>query len=306
MKDKKLNNLITQLALPDDFINYIPQYFEPIAANIHQLTQQGDTPVIGINGTQGSGKSTAAVILQLLLEIKYAHRVVVLSIDDFYHSKIKRSELAQTIHPLFITRGVPGTHDVDLAIKTITSLKDSSKEQETLIPRFDKAADDRKPEAQWELFKGPASVIIFEGWCVGATAVDSSHLIEPINDLERSYDSKGIWRRSVNNFLAKQYQQLFSQINWLLMLKAPSFEQVYEWRLLQEQKLTETLAITSDTELKSTPIELLSEVQLQRFIQHYQRITEHCLVQIPVLADAIIHLNKKHKMINLKFNLNND
>jgi D-glycerate 3-kinase len=290
--DTKLSNLITELELPDEFNDYITNFLAPIAAGIDNLSHTKSTPIIGINGSQGSGKSTAAAILQVILETKYNHRVAVLSIDDFYHTKAKRVELSQSLHPLFITRGVPGTHNIQLAIKTLKCLKNALKGEQVAIPRFDKTIDDIKPQQHWEKIQAPVSIIIFEGWCIAAPAIENNALIEPLNHLEEQNDNKAIWRKTYNQFLKDQYQILFSHIDWLLMLKAPNFDVVYQWRLLQEQKLAKMHA--------NTDLELLSKPQLQYFIEHYQRLTEHCLLTVPKIANAIISLNKEHKMTDLQ------
>ncbi len=297
MKNDTIEDLILQLDLPEEFSNYISLYFEPLSELFHQYSLASPTPVIGINGSQGSGKTTAAVILKSLLETKYRHQVVILSIDDFYHTKTKRNELAQSLHPLFATRGVPGTHDVDLALHTIQQLKQLHKGESSSIPRFDKAIDDRKVEKQWDTIEGPVSIIIFEGWCIGSQAIDKDSLLDPINDLEKFEDKKGIWRIRSNEFLAAKYQTLFKQIDYLLMLKAPDFDIVYQWRLLQEQKLAESLKNSAE----KLSYSLLKPAQLKRFIQHYQRLTEHNLSAIPAIANAIITLNDKHQMTHIDF-----
>lgn len=297
MKDTLFENLLTKLALPEEYTNYISLYLEPIAGMIHKQSEHNSVPVIGINGSQGSGKTTAAIILKSILESHYSHRVAILSIDDFYHTKEKRIELSQTVHPLFITRGVPGTHDVNLAIQTLNRLKNASETDPVFIPRFDKGTDDRKPETEWDRVDEPVTLIIFEGWCVGSPALDVQTLNEPINELEKREDKKGLWRKALNQFLLEEYQLLFKQINWLLMLKAPSFDVVYEWRLLQEKKLSKTIGKNIECNTG-----VLNEQQLKRFIQHYQRLTEHCLQNIPGLAEAVIILNEQHQMIGLQIN----
>ena len=296
MKKNKIDDLIVQLDLPADFKNYISIYFEPLVELIHQYSLSSSTPVIGINGSQGSGKSTIARILKTMLEEKYAHHVAILSLDDFYYSKEKRNELAQSLHPLFVTRGVPGTHDINLALHTIQQLKQLHQDESFSIPRFDKATDDRKDEKQWDKIEGPVSIIIFEGWCIGSQALDKDSLLEPINELEKVEDHKGIWRTSYNEFLAGEYQSLFKQIDYLLMLKVPGFDVVYQWRLIQEQKLAESLKNSP----KKVTTGLLNPIQLKRFIQHYQRLTEHDLSVIPGVADVIITLNDKHQMTHLE------
>src|SRR4030095_9784384 len=73
---------------------------------------------IAIAGAQGSGKTTLGEVLteQLVLAGVSA---VACSLDDFYLTRAGRIELARSEHPLLITRGVPGTHDVDLCIRTM-------------------------------------------------------------------------------------------------------------------------------------------------------------------------------------------
>ena len=66
---------------------------------------------IMIAGSQGSGKSSLSKLIKLYLE-KFCYKsVVIISMDDFYLSKSQRAQLSKNIHPLFLTRGVPGTHD---------------------------------------------------------------------------------------------------------------------------------------------------------------------------------------------------
>ncbi len=292
MQHETILGLINRLALPNAYASYVSLYLEPIAKIIQDQMKQGSIPVVGINGAQGSGKSTAALFLQVLLENNAAQRVAVLSIDDFYRTKGERKHMAQTIHPLFVTRGVPGTHDVELALNTISALKHALPGETVYLPRFDKACDDRKPPTQWDVMHGPVSAIIFEGWCVGARPLDHKAMDKPINDLERYEDQNGLWRKAYSQFLASEYQALFESIDWLLMLNAPGFEVVSGWRLLQESKLAQAADGTGSG--------LLNEQQCKRFIEHFQRLSEHCMLTIPASADAVIRLDDQHHMIDLQ------
>jgi len=292
MRMNEVRQLLTRLSLPEAYLGFVSLYLKPVANILDtRIRRGGKCPLIGINGSQGSGKSTAAQFLKHLLETGYGHRIAVLSIDDFYHSRSSREAMASKLHPLFVTRGVPGTHDIDLAMNTIHALKDAVEGQCIAVPRFDKASDDRKPPADWESIEGPVSAIILEGWCIGAPPLSDAELPDPINDLERNEDPHGLWRRTYSAHLAAEYQKLFAGIDWLLMLKAPSFDVVFAWRQLQEKKLAE---ISPDSDA------LLNEQQLQRFIQHYQRLTEHCLQHIPEQADAVIALDDQHRMTGLE------
>ena len=61
---------------------------------------------------------------------------------------------------------------------------------------------DVKKKIGQKLKKKP-NIVIFEGWCVGATAQKNKDLIIPINKLEKHKDNKRIWRQKVNSELKK-------------------------------------------------------------------------------------------------------
>ena len=126
--------------LPLAYLEAAKQWFSPLVDNIvNSYTHNNSPQVIGINGCQGSGKSTLADYLCTVVAERLGETTVSLSLDDFYLTKVERNHLAATIHPLLATRGVPGTHDVQLAIDSIQSLVAGKK---TLITRFDKSIDD--------------------------------------------------------------------------------------------------------------------------------------------------------------------
>ena len=85
--------------------------------------------------------------------------------------------------------------------------------------------------------KKKPDIVIFEGWCVGATPQKNKDLLAPINILEKEKDKKRIWRNKVNKELKKKYKKIFKLIDTYIFLKVPSFKYVYKWRLLQEKKL---------------------------------------------------------------------
>ena len=258
------------------------------------LERQNSTQIIGINGCQGSGKSTLADYLCTRITSEFNVTAVPLSLDDFYLTKAQRQKLSQDIHPLLATRGVPGTHDVDLAIDTINRLKTS---KNTHITRFDKSTDDRVAKADSSSIQGPVGLIVIEGWCFGAESVHQQELLEPSNDLERQYDTDGVWRQYVNSALAGDYQTLFNMADRLVMLAAPSFDRVFQWRLEQEQKLIEALTLHKNKRLTSNA---MNEKEIEHFIGYFQRITEHCLLTIPERADHLYRLNNDRSVSKTK------
>ncbi len=284
--EAQLRCFINQAQLPQDYLNTIEQHLFPLAAWIRQ--QKQDKPlVVGINGAQGTGKSTMAAALQLILEHQ-GYKVAVLSLDDFYWSHQQRLELADHVHPLFKTRGVPGTHDVTLAMSTIQQLIQG--QGEVLIPRFDKQTDNPKAKHNWDACKSPVDIVLFEGWCVATPAQKSDELIKAVNDLEAEEDTKGIWRRYVNDRLRGEYRMLFGMLDRLIFLQAPSFAAVFDWRYQQEQQT-----------FTNTVHQGMNKQQLSRFMAHYQRLTLQSMDKLPSIADVVLKLDDKQKVSSSKY-----
>jgi len=295
MSNLALQHFLGRHQLPESYLSMAESAFSPLIDEFntqYQVNQK--TYIIGINGCQGSGKSTLADYLCTVAAEKYHLPTVALSLDDFYLTKAERIELARKIHPLLAQRGVPGTHDVNLAIDTINSLALGNK---TLITRFDKSMDDRVPEANSETITGHIGLIVIEGWCFGAKSQAPNSLIEPVNHLERSEDPDGVYRDYVNTALATYYPQLFELVDSTVMLRAPSFKTVFEWRLEQEQKLIEKLQLTK-TALAS--LSTMSDQEIRRFIQNFQRITEHCLEEMPTRVDHLFQLNAARQVVDYR------
>jgi len=289
MYQQLIKDFVQQEHLPSTYLLDATQCFLPLVRDIEaeiQASQHGPL-LIGINGAQGTGKSTMAKLLSALLT-NSGHRVANLSIDDFYYSKAKRQELAKQIHPLLASRGVPGTHDVDLALRLLEQLSTADPEQQITLPGFDKSLDDCRPVDTCDQISGPVDIIILEGWLIGAKPQTEDELTRPINDLETTEDSDGRWRSYVNQQLAGAYQPLFEKINMLLMLQAPGFEAVLEWRSLQEKKLREQASNGASG--------LMDSEDIERFIQHFERLTRHCLRTIPDSANRVFHLDAEHRI----------
>lgn len=247
--------------------------------------------LLGICGAQGSGKSTLTDTLADHFRGR-GLRVATLSLDDLYLRRADRQHMAAAVHPLFATRGVPGTHDVRLGLAVLDAL---GREGKVRLPRFDKSVDDRFPESAWDEVEGPVDLILFEGWCVGATAQADRELACPMNALESAEDEAAVWRRHVNAALADEYQKLFRHIDFLVLLQAPSFEIVARWRTEQEDGLRKALIE------QGKPISgLMTADQIARFVQHYERITRHILSEMPDRADLVIALDEHRHITSLR------
>jgi len=275
--------------LPDRYARHIQKWFSPVAQRIALSQEKAGVPhVVGINGAQGSGKSTLACLLVQIFTEEYQLNALHFSLDDFYLTQQERSKLANDIHPLLATRGVPGTHDVALLKRVFADLINGV--SATAIPRFNKAEDDRYPPDKWGITKGEVDIIVFEGWCLGAEPQAGHELLSPINRLEAEEDPKIQWRRYVNQQLQDIYPELFELVDTWIMLKAPSFDCVFNWRLEQENKLRESI---------SKPSKLMNDHDVKRFIQHYQRITENTLDVLPAKVDYLFELDEQREIVNL-------
>ena len=294
IKKGYLNFLQSQEILSEPFRNKISQlndFFLPISEKIYQnYLKNKKTNVVGLTGGQGSGKSTISNILKIILKEGFNLNTVIFSIDDFYKTIIERKKMAKQISSLFLTRGVPGTHDTFLLFSCLKKLK-NKKFKNLLIPRFDKSADERFPRKKWQKIKKKPDIVIFEGWCVGARPQKNTDLIIPINRLEKDKDKKKIWRKRVNDELKNSYRKIFELIDISIFLKVPSFQHVYKWRLLQEKKLR---AISKG---KKT----MNDKQIKNFIMFYERITKHMLKNFKE-ANFIIDIDKKHRLKKIKIN----
>ena len=242
-----------------------------------RLLQQNRPRVLGISGLQGSGKSTLA---ERLVDRAQDLGAVTLSLDDFYFTRAERQNLAQRVHPLLATRGVPGTHDLALLHVTLDALASASAERPACIPRFDKGCDDRAIPTQWSMVARPPRLIVLEGWCVGLPPQADAALLDPVNRLERDEDADGRWRRYVNAQLAGPYADLWQRIDEHVLLQAPAFDVVARWRGQQERGIAQRHASRA-----------LNAEALRRFIAHYERLSRHSLAVLPARADIVIALD---------------
>ena len=288
---------LRQQRLPPSYEKTVNTWYLPLAGRLAGHHAEAGRPLlVGLNGSQGSGKSTLAALLVQLLTDVHGLRAIDLSIDDFYLTGQSRLALASQVHPLLATRGVPGTHDVSLLLETLQQLTQGT--TTVAVPCFDKASDDRCPESEWLAVSAPVDVVIVEGWCLGTPAQPEEALHRPVNDLEAAEDPDGRWRRYINRQIHAQYQALHDLVDIWIMLQAPSFECVYEWRSEQENKLADSLREQDRNIYGETRV--MSDQQLSRFIQHYQRLTEHALAVLPGQVDYLFRLDADRRIMALE------
>ena len=264
----------------------LKSFLIPLCNWIAQKADKKKPYFVGLAGGQGTGKTTISSLISIILKKYFKKNVFRVSIDDFYKTRKDRSKLSKSIHPMLMTRGVPGTHDLKLMQTFFKDVKQKSF-RSIKVPKFDKSIDDRYPKKNWYNINKKPDIIIFEGWCVGAKAEENKSLFKSINSMERNRDKKLIWRKYVNAQLKTNYKKLYSQINSLIYLKAKDFSLLQKWRLKQENKLK----LKSK---KNSKNKIMNKNEVLEFMQTYQRVTENMFKKAPKYASIIMNLNSNH------------
>lgn len=260
---------------------------EIVIADMERALEKAPRPLVyGIAGSQGAGKSTIARAALARFSVA-GRKVAALSIDDLYYGREERRRIAARTHPLFITRGPPGTHDVGRGVAVIDALK---AHRPARLPRFSKALDEPLPLPEWEETPGDIDLLIFEGWCLGAKPEPDAALDKPVNVLEEIFDANGRWRRAVNTALSGTYQGLFAKIDRLAYLRPPSFDIVKHWRWELE------LSIVAQRPAGEAP-GLLDEDEIDFFVQHYERITRGMMAGLPARANLTVQLDERRRVV---------
>ena len=282
LKNEKIINRSTAVDL-----NNLKKIYIPLSFWIeNKYIKKGKTLILGFSGGQGSGKTTVTGILKIVLSKFFKRRIHVSSIDDFYKTTKERNRMSLVIHPLFKTRGVPGTHDITLIKKFLTFIK-KKKFKSIKLPKFDKATDNRLKKKYWFNIKRKPEIIILEGWCVGAKPQSDFLIKKPLNKLEKNEDKNLKWRKYVNEKLKKEYKKLFAMVDNFIFMKIPNFNVVLKWRTLQENKLKKKSYLKN---------KIMSYKEIKRFIMFYQRITLQMMKDLSKSASVVMLLNKKHEI----------
>ena len=271
----------------------IRSFLIPVCFWIAKKTNKKVPLIIGLAGGQGTGKTTITSIITIILKKYFKLDVFKISIDDFYKTRKQRTLLSKNKHPLLMTRGVPGTHDIDIMLNFFKRIKVNNFKI-LKLPKFNKEVDDRCKQSLWYKIQSKPDVVILEGWCVGARSQNSKELKKPVNSLEKTHDQNFKWRQYVNYQLKTKYKKLFNQLDYILFLKAKNFSLLRRWRLKQEKKLW----------LKSKDkknLKIMNKSEVKNFMGTYQRITQQMFKDMPKYSSIVMNLNNSHQIKNIKY-----
>ena len=271
----------------------IRSFLIPICFWISKKASKKKPLIIGLAGGQGIGKTTITSIITIILKKYFKLNAFKISIDDFYKTRKQRILLSKNKHPLLMTRGVPGTHDINIMLNFFRKIK-VKKFKSLKLPKFNKAVDDRCKQSLWYKIQSKPDVVILEGWCVGARSQNSKELKKPVNSLEKIHDQNFKWRQYVNYQLKTKYKKLFNQLDYILFLKAKNFSLLRRWRLKQEKKLW--LKSKNKKNLK-----IMNKSEVKNFMDTYQRITQQMFKDMPKYSSIIMNLNSSHQIKNIRY-----
>ena len=257
----------------------------------NKYKKKGKTLFLGFSGGQGAGKTTIAGILKIILTKYFKRNTQIISIDDFYKTLEERNKMSIMVHPLFKTRGVPGTHDTSL-IKRFFNFIKKKKFKKFKTPKFSKNLDDRLKKKYWFNINKRPEIVIFEGWCVGAKPQPNLLMKRPVNILEKYYDKYKIWREYANGKLKNDYKKIFKRIDHFIFIKIPNFKMVFKWRLLQEEKMKKKSHSNKN---------IMTYYEIKRFIMFYERITLQMLKDLSKSASVVMLLKKNHEIKKIFF-----
>jgi len=248
------------------------------------------TIIVGIQGGQGTGKTTIVQILEKHLK-KKGFKAQSFSIDDFYKTWEERKALQEKYptNPFYqISRGMPGTHRVRLLLETLRKAKAG---WDFEIPIFEKSTYDGKGEVLDKVrkVKGRQDFVIVEGWCVGMPEVNSAEFLNickrngiDIKRLDPTLQDHKIVLRFV-----KEYQPIWKRLDYQIMLKADSPEVHKKWRLLQEKRLRAVKGAG------------MNKKEVHAFVEPFLPFTYVCYDLIK--PDVKVLIDEKHNFYRINF-----
>ena len=258
----------------------------PLALQLATCRQQMNRPFIqGILGGQGTGKTTLAAVLSLILA-QLGYRTLSLSLDDLYKTYSERQRLQQT-DPRLIWRGPPGTHDIELGRELLDQLRSSHHNELICVPRFDKSAwggaGDRTTSKQ---VKG-IDLVLFEGWFVGVRPINPARFDSPTPAPIATADDRA-FARDMNQQL-QHYLPLWERLDRLMVLYPVDYRLSQQWRRQAEHQMI------------ATGKSGMTDLQVDRFVEYFWKslhpelfITP--LTRNPRYVDLVVEINPDHSI----------
>lgn len=125
-------------------------------------------------------------------------------------------------------RGLPGTHDLDLAEQTLHALRTHTVGNTVLVPCYDKSLrngrGDRANSDAWQKVITPAQIVLFEGWSLGFCPIKDTAVLDTLSsDL-----------RAVNDALQAYEGCMEHHVGAWVIIQVDDPQWVFAWRAQAE------------------------------------------------------------------------
>ena len=268
-----------------DWIVPLWRLWLPLAQQLDRQQKALGAPFIqGISGGQGVGKTTLTKILQLILK-SLGHRTAVLSVDDLYLTYAQRQVLQQQ-DPRLIWRGPPGTHDVELGMKTLRDMKEVAAGGQVSVPQFDKSLYGGQGDRTTPLTMPAPTILLFEGWLVGTRPLADAFFTKEPTDLPTPIltSADRAFARESNRRL-QDYLPLWALLDSLIVLNPVDYRLSQRWRQEAERSMKATgRAGLSDPEIADFVVYFWKALHPELFITPLTCQTQTSLV-VTIRAD---------------------
>lgn len=268
---------------PSQLLETLWNLWLPLALQIASYRQQQSSPLIqGILGGQGTGKTTLAAILTLILD-QLGYRTLSLSLDDLYKTYSDRLILKQQ-DPRILWRGPPGTHDIQLGLTLLDCLPQSNLSTPIAVPRFDKSACGGAGDRQAPQVVQGADIVLFEGWFVGVRPINPTAFDTAPPPIETAADQE--FARDMNAHL-QNYVPLWEKLDRLILLYPSDFRRSLEWRRQAEHQMI------------ATGKSGMTDAEIEEFVRYFWRSLHpelfiKPLTNYPSYVDLVIEINSDH------------
>lgn len=241
----------------------------PLAIDIATRKQALNRPIVqGLLGGQGTGKTTLAKILKLILQ-QHGYKTIGISLDDLYKTRRDRQLLRQQ-DPRLIWRGPPSTHDVDLGITVLEQLRQPMHGQEIAIPRFDKSLWAGEGDRIASELVCNVDIVLFEGWFVGVHPIDAEAFATAPPPIITAADRQ--FACDMNHQL-QAYLPLWNLLDSLIVLLPSDYRLSQQWRQQAEHQMIATGKSGMDDE------------QINQFVAYFWKALHPELFLPPLLAN---------------------
>jgi D-glycerate 3-kinase len=251
---------------------------------LHEESSRTTPLFVGIQGPQGCGKTTLAHYISQ----KSPWRVVHLCLDDFYLPLEEQSRLYEheQRHPLYMTRGHAGTHDIGLILGCLRTLR-SAKSGTLRVPVYDKLAHkgrgDRLPIDQWRVIELPVDIVLFEGWMMGFQPKSDPRLLPPL-------------LHTINRYLY-DYLPIYTYCDAFIQFQIDDLTWIFRWR--REQEHHHRLSRKIDD--RSSPLGM-TDSEVDDFVEHFLPVYPVYMSEVvrtyPWKRVLIIHLDHERRLLS--------